>query len=852
MKRYALHMAGLLSLALAVAFLTPQRAAADDDDPPGRVARLGYIRGTISFEPAGTEDWVSAIVNRPLTTGDKLWNDNDSLSELHMGSAVIRLGSNTGISFLNLTDNMAQIQLTEGTLNIRVRRLADDETFEVDTPNLAFSLLRSGSYKVNVNEAGDATVVLVREGQGEVTGGGSAYTVHPREVATFTGTDQIDANVEGWDNSADDFDNWSSERESRTDHSVSARYVSDDVIGYEDLDEYGGWRPVPEYGNVWFPREAAAGWAPYHNGHWVYIAPWGYTWVDDAPWGFAPFHYGRWVVVGGFWGWVPAPPRTVVVGAVYVRPVYAPALVAWVGGAHFGVGLNVGWFPLGPREVYVPSYHVSRTYVNNINVTNTGVSTTVVNNYYNTTVINRTTVTNFTYVNQRVPGAVMATTSAAFTSAQPVSRHAVVVNQREMVSARVAYGAPAVAPSREAVLGGGMAVRVRPPVVMENRVVVVKNTPPPPPPSFARQQQAIRANGGRPLAISQIHQIQPERTEVRNNVRVAPVATPRNIQAGRDAQPNPNRGFRPNDDRTVQPNANREGQRNPNRPGAPGNAVNNPGTPPVTNTHERIYTDRPQDNRPPTPANAPNAPVVNQQSDANRTVQPNSNRPVNPGNAVNNSGNPPSTGTHERVYTDRPQNNRPTTPANAPNAPVVNPQPDANRTVQPNANRPVNPGNAVNNSGNPPSTGTHERVYTDRPQNNRPTTPANAPNAPVVNPQPDANRTVQPNANRPVNPGNAVNNSGNPPSTGTHERVNTDRPSSAAPTTPTNAPKAPVASPQVEPKNPPAPQNLHPQQNQERPRNDQQKTQPKQQEEKKKDQKPAKPPKEDKPSKNNK
>ena len=190
MKRHRLHLVSLLGLAVAMVGLIPQRAAADDDDPPGRVARLGFIRGNVSFEPAGTEDWVSAVINRPLTTGDKLWNDNDSFSELHLGSASIRLGSNTGFTFLNLTDNMTQVQLTEGTLNIRVRRLGDDETFEVDTPNLAFTLLRPGNYKVNVNEAGDATVVVVREGQGEVTGGGSAYTIHPEEVGTFNGTDQ--------------------------------------------------------------------------------------------------------------------------------------------------------------------------------------------------------------------------------------------------------------------------------------------------------------------------------------------------------------------------------------------------------------------------------------------------------------------------------------------------------------------------------------------------------------------------------------------------------------------------------------------------------------------------------------
>ena len=572
MKRYAVHLVSLLSLALAMACLIPQRAAADDDDPPGRVARLGFVRGNVSFEPAGTEDWVSAVVNRPLTTGDKLWNDNDSFSELHLASASIRLGSNTGFSFLNLTDNTTQVQLTEGTLNIRVRRLGDDETFEVDTPNLAFTLLRPGNYKVNVDEAGDATVVIVRDGQGEVTGGGSAYTIHPREVGTFNGTDQIDADVESWDNSTDDFDNWCAERDARIDNSVSARYVSNDVIGYEDLDEYGGWRATPDYGTIWFPHVAVVGWAPYHYGHWAYIAPWGYTWVDDAPWGFAPFHYGRWVTVGGVWGWVPARPAVVVVGVPYVRPVYAPALVAWVGGPHFAVGIgvgggfaagvSVGWFPLGPREVYVPSYHVSRAYVNNVNITNTTVNTTVVNNYYNTTVINKTTVTNVTYVNQRVTGAVSATTPQAFTSAQSVSRNSVTVNAREVESAPVVATTPAVAPSRQAVLGSGATATVRPPAALQTRAVVAKTTPPPPPPSFARQQQAIQANGGKPLAMSEARQLQPATVQVHANVKIAPPAKPQAIQV-KGVQPNPNKPVTPVNaaNKSVTPPVN-----NPNRP----------------------------------------------------------------------------------------------------------------------------------------------------------------------------------------------------------------------------------------------------------------------------------------------
>ena len=331
MRKQLLKWMSLGSIALAVLLFAVERAAADDDDPPSRVARLAYTNGNISFNPAGTDDWVAAVVNRPMTTGDKLWSDDRSRAELHLDTAVIRLSDHTGFSFLNLSDEITQLRLTEGTLYIRVRRLGDDETFEVDTPNLAFSILRPGRYRINVNEAGDATIVAVRDGQGEVTSGGSAYAVHAREEGVFNGTDQLDADVERIRYDEDEFDQWCNERDRRDDHSVSSRYVSDDVVGYEDLDEYGGWRAVPEYGNVWFPHTVVVGWAPYRYGHWVWIAPWGWTWVDNEPWGFAPFHYGRWVAVGGVWGWVPCPPRPAVVTVAYVRPVYAPALVAWVG-----------------------------------------------------------------------------------------------------------------------------------------------------------------------------------------------------------------------------------------------------------------------------------------------------------------------------------------------------------------------------------------------------------------------------------------------------------------------------------------------------------------------------------------
>jgi len=310
---------------ICAAAAMPQ-VAASQADPPSRVARLSYVNGQVSFQPAGVDEWVAANANRPLTIGDRLWTDRGARAELHLGNAAVRLSSQTGFSFLNLDDNSVQMQLNQGTIQIRLRELNENEAIEVDTPNLAFSLLRPGVYRLEVSPDGDTTTVTVRSGEGEATGGGQAYTIHPREQATFSGIDSLTFNTSNAP-PPDNFDHWNRSRDEREDRPHPQRYVSRQMVGYEDLDDYGSWRVVSGYGPVWVPAGVGPGWAPYRYGHWAWIEPWGWTWVDDAPWGFAPFHYGRWAFVGNGWVWVPGP--------LVARPVYAPALVVFVGGSPF-------------------------------------------------------------------------------------------------------------------------------------------------------------------------------------------------------------------------------------------------------------------------------------------------------------------------------------------------------------------------------------------------------------------------------------------------------------------------------------------------------------------------------------
>jgi len=468
MKRFRLMALGVAVLAL-MAVSVPPVLADDDDDPPGRVARLNYSDGSVSFQPGGEGDWITAVPNRPLTTGDNLWADKDSRAELHVGSTAIRMDSETSLTFLDLDDRTTQLRLSQGSLIIRLRHLDDGDTFEVDTPNLAFSLLRTGEYRVDVNAEGDTTIATVWRGRGEVTGGGDSFVVIGGQQARFTGAEELDHEIAQIPPS-DDFVKWAFERDQREDKADSANYISTEVTGYEDLDDYGRWHYVADYGPVWTPVQVAVGWAPYRYGHWVWIAPWGWTWVEDEPWGFAPFHYGRWAYLEGGWCWVPGP--------VVVRPVYAPALVAFVGGGGFHVSVSIGggpgvaWFPLAPGEVYVPAYRVSRAYVNNVNITNTRVSVTQVTNIYNVYNTNTGGVTRVTYVNQRVTNGVTVVSHDTFVNARPVARNIVRVDEREIVSAPVTHSVE-VQPVRASWQGAGTPVRFRPPTTI-NRPVVAR------------------------------------------------------------------------------------------------------------------------------------------------------------------------------------------------------------------------------------------------------------------------------------------------------------------------------------------------------------------------------------------
>ncbi len=471
-------------------------------DPPDRVGRLDFVSGTVSFHPESVDQWAPATLNYPLTIGDHVWTDQDGQAEIHVGSTAIRLASTTELSFLNLNDQTIQIRLSTGSLDLRLRHLAPGEEIEVDTPNASLSLLRAGTYRIDVRQSVD-TAVTARLGEVEVTAGASVFPLNTGQAADITGLDSPAYQVAGAA-PLDDWDRWCQGRDQKEDQVASAQYVPrDEMTGVEDLDTYGGWSNDPDYGPVWAPRVVAAGWAPYSFGHWAWVDPWGWTWIDDAPWGFAPFHYGRWAFRSSAWRWVP--------GAHISRAVYAPALVTFVGGGDWhsssAPGGSVGWFALGPHEPFVPTYRTNRTLMHNVDTAH------------------------IVYVNRNVPGAMIVVSNDTFVRGQRTTGAALRLPADELARAPVRGAVAPLVPQRESFLGGSSPSQGRiglPPASVMSRPVVARLTPPPQAVPFASRQQALAAHPGQPIDPATLSQLRGSAPVVRSPVRIAAPGSSKN------------------------------------------------------------------------------------------------------------------------------------------------------------------------------------------------------------------------------------------------------------------------------------------------------------------------------------
>ena len=494
------------------------------DQSPGRVARVAYLDCQVQFAQAGENDWGSVDLNRPMVIGARLLTGDDGRAVLQLGDSSVRIDHDSAFDFLNLAQDNVQIELSQGTLNLAVRQLDQGANFEVDTPTVAFVASTPGIYRIDDSPSGVGSMVTVFEGSGTVYGeSGASQPVVAGTSYRFNDSTLTSVETSGLPQS-DDFDRFCAARDENYRRYAQQQYVPPDTIGGDDLYQYGQWNATPDYGNVWYPNSVPVGWAPYRYGHWAWIDPWGWTWVDNEPWGFAPFHYGRWVYVSNRWGWIPGP--------MDVRPVYAPALVAFIGGSGFSLSLNiggggpVGWFPLGPRDVYMPWFHASRRYFTNVNVTNIRnvyVNQTVINNFYGDYSRGRVPPRGgHDYAYRRMPGAVTAVPRNVFTGARPVHAALVRLNRTQLARTEVALR-PGVNPSTASL---GLRRPTTRPTVLRGREpfaqpVIARHQPPPRPVGFAARERLIANQHGQPLTPAQMQDLR--RTQPANGSRDARV-----------------------------------------------------------------------------------------------------------------------------------------------------------------------------------------------------------------------------------------------------------------------------------------------------------------------------------------
>ncbi|GAB0112791.1 DUF6600 domain-containing protein [Acidisoma sp. C75] len=349
-------------------------AAADAGTPPARVGWLSNIAGAVSFHSADQTEWTAATQNYPFATGDALWTQPQAQASIFLDSSRIALNGGTEFTAQEIDQETAAAVLSQGEIFLNLVALQNGQSFTIQTPRGTAEIATSGQYEIYAGDSTTPTYITVVSGALQFTplGQSAPQTVGPQQTLVVSGTDPVQSQLGAMQQDQFLTAMLRQVAPPPPPGAVSAPPVTAEMTGTSVLAQYGSWQAQPSVGAVWFPQ-VASNWVPYRDGRWAYIQPWGWTWVDNDPWGFAPFHYGRWAEFGGRWGWVPAPAIDPGYRYASYQPVYAPALVTFLGiaaGAVTAAALSsgsIGWAPLGLREPYYPPYAVPPRYFNAYN-----------------------------------------------------------------------------------------------------------------------------------------------------------------------------------------------------------------------------------------------------------------------------------------------------------------------------------------------------------------------------------------------------------------------------------------------------------------------------------------------------
>ena len=315
------------SAAFAASALTINLPDADsgyinvDDDVPdvtARVARISFIRGEAQIRRAGVDEWERATLNLPVVEGDEIATV-DGRIEIQFGIYThLRLAENSFLKIATLKDEGIAVSLPAGTFSVSITSFDKDKTFfEADAPKTTLAVQRSGTYRIDAGKEGDDEIRISASDGGEarVYSENAGFTIkNGRSARVF-----IDGpNAGEWESAevarySDEFDEWAEDRDElvakRLKDAYYDRYYDQDIYGADDLNGYGDWVHSVDYGYVWRPYNSSIStyvdWSPYRYGHWRWMPPFGWVWVNDEPWGWATYHHGRWLYDNGYWVWSP-------------------------------------------------------------------------------------------------------------------------------------------------------------------------------------------------------------------------------------------------------------------------------------------------------------------------------------------------------------------------------------------------------------------------------------------------------------------------------------------------------------------------------------------------------------------
>jgi hypothetical protein len=622
----------------------PQNYPPQDTPPPA--ARLAHLQGQVSVQPYNADNWGGAGNNQPIGAGDRVYSDQDGQGELQASGIRAYFGANTDLTLTNIDDRGVELGIASGTANIYYDGIPENQSLFVSTPNGGITLEGRGNFRIDVYPEDGATIITNAPNSDNLRLNGAGNfnaDLYRGQSMQLSGTNPVYAQPVA-PAPGDDFAHWSGAIESHRFNSISARYVSQEMPGYDELDNNGEWQPESDYGPIWFPR-VDSGWAPYHNGHWVNRPFYGWTWVADESWGAAPFHYGRWVQMGGRWGWIPGPREG--------HPVWSPAQVAFAGGIQIGgVGVSV-WVPLGPGEPYRPWYPCNNQYIDRVNISNIRETRVVRVEKTYVNIVNVTNVTNITYVNRTSAAAMRPEDFAAGHNAKT---NFVRVDNRQVEHLQPAP--PAVKPPAQPVILRPVA---RPTKAPDMRPVLINQ----------KGQQAPAAPNARPVVVPVKVTAPVAPRPIPGHAPIgSPVVNGKPLTPAPAPLPNPVRPTQPSAPGSpVAPGTNRPlpttpGQPNPARPNQPTPTPVNPVRPPP-----------PAEKLPPAPVTPvrPSPPAERPQPTPPPTVRPQPAVPVRPTTPA---------------PTPAP---RPIPPAARPTTPAPTPPPTARPVTPPDA-RPMRPG----------------------------------------------------------------------------------------------------------------------------------------------------------------